>query len=190
MTLLSSGLFVWVATHYFKRLAPGLRARMDEMLGALVARGIIAVLLLWAAWALVSGYRAAPVEPVYSPIANMGYLNNLLMLAAVALFGMGHSKGRARALLRHPMLTAAIIWSVAHLLVNGDQASVLLFGGIGLWAVGQMVLINRAEPVWARPEPGPASRDVVLVVITLVFYVLIVGAHFWLGYNPFAGSYA
>jgi uncharacterized membrane protein len=28
-----------------------------------------------------------------------------------------------------------VIWAVAHLLVNGDTPSFVLFGGIGLWAL-------------------------------------------------------
>ena len=30
--------------------------------------------------------------------------------------------------MRHPQLTAVIVWAVAHLLVNGDLASIVLFG--------------------------------------------------------------
>ena len=59
------------------------------------------------------------------------------MLVAVALIGAGHSKGRARGWLRHPMLTGVVVWAVAHLLVNGDVASLVLFGWLGLWAVGR-----------------------------------------------------
>jgi uncharacterized membrane protein len=113
------------------------------------------------------------------------HLNNLLMLAAVALMGMGRSRGRARAWLRHPMLTGVTVWAVAHLLVNGDRASLVLFGGLGLWAVAAMALINAREPHWTRPEPGPASGDLRLAVITVVAFAAIAGIHTWLGYWPF-----
>ena len=37
------------------------------------------------------------------------------MFFAVALMGAGRSKGHARALLRHPMLTGVLVWAFAHL---------------------------------------------------------------------------
>jgi uncharacterized membrane protein len=134
---------------------------------------------------IIYGYRHADCVAVYDPPAWGIHLNNLLMLAAVALFGAGQSKGRARALLRHPMLTGVIVWAVAHLLVNGDSASLLLFGWLAVWALASMAAINRREPVWTRPAPGPVSGDVRLAVITLVLYAAIAGVHWWLGYYPF-----
>ena len=84
---------------------------------------------------IIIGFRRAPVVPVYDPPPWAIHLNNLLMVVAVLLLGLGHSKSRARGWLRHPMLTAVVVWAVAHLLVNGDQASLVMFGWLGLWAV-------------------------------------------------------
>ena len=47
-------------------------------------------------------------------------------------------------------------------------------------------LINRTEE-WVRPEPGPAKKDVVLVVITVVMFAIITAIHAWLGVWPFPG---
>jgi uncharacterized membrane protein len=99
---------------------------------------------------------------------------------------MSATTGRLRGKMRHPMLTAVMIWSVAHLLANGDLASIILFGGMLAWAIGSVVLINRAEE-WVRPEPGDAKKDVLLVVITLVTFVVAAGIHVALGVNPFGG---
>ena len=74
---------------------------------------------------------------------------------------------------------------MAHLLVNGDAASLVMFGWLGLWAVASMLLINAREPVWIRPAPGPASGDVRLVLVSLVVFAGIVTVHTWLGYWPF-----
>lgn len=190
MTLLVSGILLWALVHMFKRLAPGARARLAERLPKGADRGVIAALLALSLVLIVIGYRRAEFVPVYDPLPGMGHLNNLLMLFAVMLMGMGSSRGRMRSWLRHPMLTGVVVWGVAHLLVNGDLASLLLFGGMSLWALAEMALINRAEGPWKRPEPGPISGDVRLVVISLVLYAVIAGIHTWLGYNPFLGSYA
>lgn len=180
MLLLILGLIIWSAVHFFKRIAPDRRAAMGEKGKGLVAAGIGIGLVL-----MIVGYRMSPEIGLYYPPAWTIHINNLLMLIAVALMGAGASKGRARSLLRHPMLTGVMVWALAHLLVNGDLASLILFGGMGIWAHAEMRLINRAEPVWERPAPGPVSGDIRLFVIALVLFAVISGIHIWLGYWPF-----
>jgi uncharacterized membrane protein len=185
MTLLVIGLLLWTVAHMFKRAAPDARARLDTALGAGQAKGLMAVLLLIALVLMVIGYRGAGFVPVYDPPGWGIHLNNLLMLIAVALLGAGRSKGHARSWLRHPMLTGVILWAIAHLLVNGDVASLVLFGWLGGWAVGSILLINAREPVWNRPAPGPISGDIRLAVIAVVLFAVIAAIHTWLGYWPF-----
>ena len=185
MTLLILGLLIWTVPHVFKRAMPGAREALAQSAGAGPARGIMALLIAIGLVLIIVGYRRAPFVPVYDPPGWGIHLNNLMMLVAVFLVGAGKSKGHARSWLRHPMLTGVTVWAVAHLLVNGDQASLLMFGWLGLWAVGSMLLVNAREPVWNRPAPGPVSGDVRLVVIGLVVFAVIVAVHTWLGYPPF-----
>ena len=135
---------------------------------------------------MIWGYRGTEFIPVWSPPSFMVHINNLLMLVSVFLFGMSATTGRLRGKMRHPQLTAVKVWAVAHLLVNGDLAAIILFGGMLAWAVLEVILINRSED-WVRPEPGEAKKDIVLVIITLVVFVVVTGIHAWLGVWPFPG---
>lgn len=183
MTLLIAGLVLWTAAHYFKRLMPAQRAAMGT-----AGKGVMAVLLLGSVVLMVLGYRAAEFLPVWSPPGFMVHVNNTLMLVALFVYGSSAAKG-AKAWpatkIRHPQLVGFSIWAVAHLLVNGDLASILLFGGLLLWAQGSIVLINRAEPEWTPPAPAGTATYVRLVVITLVLFLVITGVHSWLGVWPF-----
>lgn len=185
MTLLVLGLLLWAAAHFLKPGAPHLRSRLTEAIGAGPSRGVVALAIAAGVLLMIVGYRSAPFVPVYDPPAWAIHVNNLLMFLAVALFGAGKSKGRARSLLRNPMLTGVVVWSVAHLLVNGDKASLILFGGMGLWALATIALIDLREPAWVRPAPGPGSGDVRLLGITVIVFAVIVAVHTWLGYPPF-----
>jgi uncharacterized membrane protein len=185
VTLLVLGLVLWTVAHLFKRVAPGARGELAGAVGGGPSRGIMAALILASLVLMVIGYRGAAVVPVYAPPAWGIHVNNLAMLFAVGLIGAGQSKGHARAWLRHPMLTGVIVWAIAHLLVNGDVASLVLFGWLGIWAIASILVINARDPAWARPEPGPISGDIRLVVITVVIYAVIAGVHIWLGYFPF-----
>ena len=185
MTLLVLGLLLWTAAHLFKRAAPDAHARLFAALGPGPGRGVMALLILAGLALIVIGFRRAPFEPVYDPPSWGIHLNNLLMLAAVALLGAGRSRGHARSWLRHPMLTGVLVWAFAHLLVNGDRASLILFGWMAAWAVASMALINAREPAWTAPAPGPWSGDLRLLGIAVLLYAAIAAVHAWLGYWPF-----
>jgi uncharacterized membrane protein len=185
MTILILGLLVWSAAHLFKRAAPDARARLAVAIGDGPSRGVMALAILAGLILIIIGYRRVPFEPVYDPPSWGIHLNNLLMFVAVVLMGAGQSKGRARSWLRHPMLTGVLVWAVAHLLVNGDEASLVLFGWMAVWAVASMALINAREPAWTRPAPGPWRGDLRLLLIAAVLYAVIAVVHTLLGYWPF-----
>lgn len=183
MTLLLLGLVLWSAAHLFKPLMPEARANLAARLGPGPSKGLFALVIALGVVLMVIGFRQAPVENVWFPPAWTKHLNNLLMLIAVALLGLGHSRSRARGWVRDPMLTGVLLWSIAHLLVNGDVASILLFGWLGVWALVEMALARR-QP--AGPVPaGSLAGDVRFVLITLVVFGVIVAIHTWLGYPPF-----
>lgn len=184
MNLLIAGLVLWVAAHFFKRVAPGVRAGMNDKLGAGAARGVMAVILVASVVMMVKGYRAAPVLEIFNAPSWGIHVNNLAMLAAISLMGAGSSKGRVRAMLRHPMLTGVVVWGLAHLLVNGDVASLILFGGLASWAVANMLLINATSDPWDRPDPGPAGGDFKLLAITVVLFIVIAAVHAFIGPSP------
>ena len=185
MTWLILGLALWVGAHSFKSVAPGARAALTERLGAGPARGIMALAIGLGLVLMILGYRAADFVAVYAPPGWAIHLNNLMMLIAVFLFALSHSKGRSRAWLRHPMLIAVMVWALAHLLVNGDLASLILFGGLGAWAFVDRLLINARTPGWTPKAPGTTAGDIRLAAITLVAFGAIAAIHAWLGHWPF-----
>jgi len=178
--LLIAGLALWVGAHFFKRIAPERRAAMGEKGKGLVAVGVIVglVLMIW-------GYRSAVYIDVWYPPAFLTHINNLLMLLAFYIYGIGAAKGKLAQRIRHPQLIAVKTWALAHLLVNGGLASIILFGGLLAWAVGEVIAINKAEPVWTKPEIIKPKGDLKLIVIALVLYAVVSGIHAWLGVWPF-----
>jgi len=187
MIWLVLGLALWIGAHLFKRAAPGPRAVLQARMGD-AARGLFAVLILAAVVLMVVGYRSAGVVVLYTPPAWGMHLNNLLLFVAVALFGVGSAQSRLRARLRHPMLTGTLLWAAGHLLVRGDVASVVLFGGLGLWAVAAMLAINARAPAWTQWRGGSLAGDIRLLVIAAVLYLAIVALHGWLGPWPLPGG--
>ncbi|MDZ4135838.1 MAG: NnrU family protein [Paracoccaceae bacterium] len=179
MLFLIIGLLLWAGAHGFKRLAPQARQGLGDK-----GKGLVAVAVLLSVVLMVMGYRGADFVALWSPPAYLVHLNNLLMLIAFYLYAASAAKVWLAVKLRHPQLTAVKIWAVAHLLVNGDLASVVLFGGMLIWAVAEVIMINRAVPVWVPPVRAPAFKEVTTVIITLVVVAVVMGIHFWLGVAP------
>ena len=184
MTLLILGLVLWSGTHFLKRLAPAARASMQEKMGE-GSKGVIAVLMVISIVMMVIGYKGADTAVFWGRSPAMTGVNNLLMIVAVALMGVNSSKSRLRGKLRHGMLSGVVVWAAAHLLVNGDVASFILFGGLAVWAVAEMIILNRTTESEPPFTDGTMAGDIKLLVITLVLYSIISGVHMWLGYSPF-----
>ena len=153
-----------------------LKGAERPMVTGLIAVGIVL---------MVIGYRAADGAVFWGRSPAMVGVQNLLMLVSVYLFAASGMKTAVARKLRHPMLLGMILWSVAHLLVNGDTPSIVLFGGLGLWAVVEIVLINRAQPSWTPPPAKGARKEIMALVGTVVVYAALAGAHYLLGYPVF-----
>ena len=179
MVLMILGIFLWIVFHVFKRVMPEKREIYGNAGKGIAALGILAGLIL-----IIIGYRVSPVVPIWSPPAFFPHINNLLMVLAVVLLAMSVSKGRMSGRMRHPMLTAVKTWAVAHLLVNGDLASILLFGSMLGWSIWSVILINNAE-AWEKPEITDTGRDWVFLAATVGFFAIMVAGHLWLGVYPF-----
>lgn len=185
LILLTLGVALWIAAHLFKRVAPAQRQTLESAMGE-AAKGVFAVLILAGLVLMVVGYRMADPEWFWFAPPWMGHVNNLLVLVSFYVFGISMARGALSQKLRHPMLLGTLIWAVAHLMVKGSLAGVILFGGLALWAVLSIVMINASERNWTpKPPKGGIKRDLVAIPIVVVTYGVVGIVHRWLGVNPF-----
>ncbi len=180
MIWLVLGVALWSGAHLFKRIAPGPRAAMGE-----AGRAVVALVLLLSVVLMVIGYQSADGAVFWGRTPMTAGINNLLMLVAIYMFAAAGMKTALARRMRHPMLGAVKLWALAHLLVNGDVPSFVLFGGLLAWAVAEMIVINRAEPDWTPPAPAPARREAMAVLGAVVVFGAIAAIHGWLGHPVF-----
>ena len=65
---------------------------------------------------------------------------------------------------RHPLLVALVLWSLSHLVPNGDLAHVLVFGSFAGFALAGMLMIDRRrKKQWGETEWGRLAAKTSLV---------------------------
>ncbi|NNF15201.1 MAG: NnrU family protein [Gammaproteobacteria bacterium] len=189
MELLIIGLFVFLGMHSVSVIALPLRDRLAAK-NELAWKAFYGVVSLIGIILICRGYVQARLTPtvIYAPPLWLRHVSALLLLPTFALFLAPYFPGRLTAAVKHPQLVAVILWAIAHLLVNGMLADVLLFGAFLVWAVTDLMSFGRRP---ARPVPhAPASpvNDIILLIAGLGLYVVTaLWLHRWMtGLAPFA----
>lgn len=162
MPLLILGLAVFLAAHSFTTLRAE-RAAVIGRIGAIPYKIAHSLVSLAGVVLIVQGfdaYRSAGYIPLWDPPVALRHVALLLMLPSFILLASAYAPaGMIKGAAKHPMLAGVKIWAFAHLLVNGDLGSVLLFGAFLAWAVyDRIALKRRADAVvpgrlgWTRGD--------------------------------------
>lgn len=177
MTLMILGLGLWWASHLFPIYLPGPRAGAIARLGEGPYKGVYALVSLAAVVLMVVGFRQADFIAVWNPPSWTVHLNNLLMLLALFVIDAKRFNSSVKHHIRHPMLAGVKIWAFAHLLVNGDLAAIVLFGGLLGWAVVAMIGSNRRDGAWERPAKGTTAGLIRQAAVAAVLFAAITAIH-------------
>jgi uncharacterized membrane protein len=166
------------------------------------------------AW-LISAAQRAPYVALWPPALWQWHVTLAVMPVAFVLIAVGLavanplsvSVRRAPAdwapsgllrLVRHPLLWGLALWGAAHALPNGDLALVILFGGLAVFSLAGIPLVERRR----RRELGPAryaelaaatagrrhlGTQAVAAAAGLGLFALLLALHPWLfGVDPLA----
>lgn len=177
MIWLCLGVLLFVLPHCFRGVAPGLRKSVLERIGESPFKGIVSLVLILSVVLMIAGWRSTPPRAIYIPPHWAMPVTSVLMLIAVWLFGAAYQATRIRRYIRHPQLTGVVVWAGSHLLANGDSRSIVLFGGLGLWALIEMPLINRREGAWVRPYGAALAVEIRGILISAVIFFALVLLH-------------
>src|SRR3546814_711166 len=173
---------VFVGSHFFLSSLPvrqplirrlgenGFRALYSlvavvTLLWVVMAYGVAPYVPLWAPW---SGYRLVPllVMPVASILVVAGLTTrNVTAVGGERFAGGTRPVGGITTVTRHPFLWGVLLWALANLPANGDVASLVLFGGMAVLAIGGMLHIDHRR----REILGSAWGTVALTTSAVPF---------------------
>lgn len=182
MSLLIAGLVLFLGVHTLTTLRET-RATAIGKLGEGPYKGLYSlvsaaglVLIVWG----FGRYRSAGYIAVWDPPSWLHPIALVLMwFAFVALVATYTPAGKIKGLLRHPMLVAVKAWALAHLLVNGDLGSLILFGAVLAWAVYDRIAVKRRGDSGAPPS-GFTAGDALSLIVGSALYLAMFWSHPWL----------
>lgn len=174
MVMMLFGLVVFLGIHLVTTVK-GLRASLIGTLGEGPYKGFYSLLAASGLLLTAYGYalwRASGPMQVWNPPVGMRHLTLLLMLFAAIAIVAAYVPSHVKAWLKHPMLVGVKTWAVAHLLANGDIASIVLFGAVLAWAVFDRISVKRRNlPVPVAPKNW--AGDALVIGGGLVLYLAL-----------------
>lgn len=170
MTLLALSLAAFIGLHLIPYFATGFRERMRERIGVGPYMGLFALLVVISLTGVVFGWLISEPMLVYEPPVWGFHATPLFALVGFVLFFASQAPTNIKRVVRHPQMTGLFLWAVGHLLSNGEDRSLLLFGSLALWSIIAIVGANRRDAIWHKPEKQPFAKDVITVLIGIAAY--------------------
>jgi len=182
MAYLILGLIIFVAIHYVPT-RPDLRQQFVDRVGVIAYRGLYSVVSLSSLALIIYGKSVADYIDVWVPPAIFRLVTVALMVPAGILAVANFVPGNAiKAKLGMPILVAVKVWAFAHLMANGDLASMILFGGFLAWAIFQYRSARRRNPpsgngaTIGMPEMVTVAAGSLLYGIVFFLHPVLFGA--------------
>lgn len=178
MYILISGLIIFFGMHLVPGFV-GIRSKLISRLGETTYQGLFAVISLVGFILIIYGKSDANFQPVYEPPVWTVHAAAVLMVIAFVFLASVYMKTNIKRFTAHPMLWGVTFWSCAHLLANGDLASILLFSCFGIYSLYDMYSANKRGAT-RQTIQYPLRKDVVTIGVALVGYSILMYFHRYL----------
>ena len=177
MPLLLAGVILWICAHLLPAALPGVRANLVAKFGEMPYKGLFALDIIIALALIVFGWKAATPAALYAPPLYGSPIPSVLLLVAILLMVASILPNNLKRLVRHPQMAAVIFWSAGHLLTNGDTRSIVLFGGFAVWAILEIIFINKRDGEWQKPASVHLLSDAITAVVAIAAFAALVYFH-------------
>jgi uncharacterized membrane protein len=196
LLIVALGVALFLGLHLVA-VMPEWRAVLVGRLGEGAYKAAFSLLSLLGLVGAIVAYRFTPHLPLWSGPPSLRIVTAILMLAAMLLFAGARGVPWFKRIVRHPMLWGIGLLGVAHLLVNGEPAGVILFGGLAGFGFLWQPLTDRRDAAvdpaawaetrrttsfWPFARWNARSDPVVLrpLIIGAIVYVALIVLHPWL----------
>jgi uncharacterized membrane protein len=170
------GLAIFFATHYFTAFRSRADGGLAQRLGRGPYMGLYSIVTLVGFVLMVWGFaNLKPWIPIWTPPGWTRHIAMLLMIPAMILIVAAYvPTGFMKKAVRHPMITAVTLWALAHVVANGDLASILLFGAFLIYGIVDRIAVKRRGDVGAANASPNVIGDLLAVGIGGGLYAAII----------------
>ena len=193
MTPMVLGLLIFFGIHAIP-MQSELRNGLIERFGAGAYKAAFSLISIAGFVLIVVGYGKLQVlagknPQIWQPPAWTAHIALALMIVSMVLLVAAYVPSNIKRIVGHPMLAAIKVWAFAHLLANGDLASMILFGSFLSYAVINRISIKRRQLTSSSTGGGGLAGDAAVIVVGLALYAVVAFyAHEWLiGVAPVPG---
>jgi uncharacterized membrane protein len=172
------GIGLFFGLHIIPSL-PGFRTQLISRMGAGGYKGAFALIALTGLVFLGLGYTRMEYLELWSTPDWASYLALAVMSVAFIFWVAAEMKGHIRKTIKHPMIIGVLLWSVVHLVNNGDRASLYLFGSFALFSVFSIISSNRRGKFFDYPSPN-ARHDVIAIILGAALFSAVLWGHDYL----------
>lgn len=177
MTMLAFGVAAFVGLHLIPYFGTSFRNKSIEKFGRNAYRGLFSLLVLISFAAIIFGWRGTMPSAVYDAPTWGYHVTPLFVLVGFILFFSSRAPTNIKRIVRHPQMTGLLLWGVGHLFSNGEDRSLVLFGGLSLWAIVAIIAANRRDGAWIKPEKQSFVKDAITVLIGIFLYLVFAYFH-------------
>jgi len=177
MTRLALGVLLWSVVHFIPGIATDLKKNVIARLGENPYKGIFSLLMILAIYLIISGWKSTIPAEIFSPPGWGRHVALLFVLVGFVLFLAPYPPNNFKRILRHPQLVGMACWGIGHLLANGDSRSLVFFGGLTAWSLIEIVVLNRRDADWVKPEKVSIKKNLALVLFAVLVYLVFLYTH-------------
>lgn len=179
MDILLIGLLLFLVSHLVPSF-DGFRGRLISALGNKNYAIIFSVVSLVSVVLIVYGFKNADEITLFTPPSWGDIVTFILTVPAVYLFmsnSAGSAPSTAQAVTAHPLSWGVVLWSIGHLISNGEAATVALFSTFLLVGLASILTGNRRGLKPRKEKRPPIVKELVFLVIVGVVYAALIWGH-------------
>lgn len=177
MTYLVAGVLIWSLLHFMPAVPIKLRANLINKTSDNAYKALAGILIIGSIVLMVVGWKAIPRDLAFMPFSWGDEACFVLMLLASLMFFAPYVQNSISNVVRHPQLIGFVLWGVGHILASGQVRSLVLFGGLSVWAIIEIMLLNRRDGAWEKPGPVSIKGNIKLLVTGAGFFLIFVFTH-------------
>lgn len=167
MVVLFIGLMIFFTVHFLREL--NVREPLVATLGEPAYKGIYSLISIAGFALIIYGKAYSDFIAIWTPPIWARHITMLLTLIALLLIVISQLPNNLKRYFKHPMLMGVALWGGAHLLVNGDLASIILFGGFLIFSVTKIMTMEKHKP-YIQPGPVTMRWDIMSIIVGCLVY--------------------